>query len=314
MGPSGLSAALLALALAGLVGCGGGDPEPGEGATLAVYVSAPLSGPAANEGQDVADGAELALETVGAEVGGYAIDAEVLDAAAGDRGWTPEQAAANARTALRDSTAIAYLGDFESGATRASLPVTNGGRLLQVSPASGAADLVSGFAGSEDVPEVQHTGERTFGRVIPSDDAQKETTTGWAGELGIPDRWAYDDDVVYGELVHASGRYATTAALAPGQLPPAGADFRTTFEERYGRAPGPYAAYGYEAMALILDTLERATDPADRQAVVEAFFDTSGRDSILGPYSITETGETTLFFFFRAHERIPARTGWAPAG
>jgi hypothetical protein len=47
-------------------------------------------------------------------------------------------------------------------------------------------------------------------------------------------------------------------------------------------------------MAVVLDALERATDPADREAVVEAFFETSSRDSILGPYSITETGETTL--------------------
>ncbi len=58
-------------------------------------------------------------------------------------GWSPAEAAANARVATQDSTAIAYLGEFESGATRASLPITNSARLLQVSPASAAEDLVA---------------------------------------------------------------------------------------------------------------------------------------------------------------------------
>ena len=44
--------------------------------------------------------------------------------------------------------------------------------------------------------------------------------------------------------------YATSAALDPTQLPPAGRDFARRFRAEYGRAPGRYAAYGYEAMAL----------------------------------------------------------------
>ena len=86
----------------------------------------------------------------------------------------------------------------------------------------------------------------------------------------------------------------TSAALDPSQLPEEGQEFAERFEAEYGRAPGRYAAYGYEAMAVILDSIERASDPGDRPAVVAAFFDTADRRSVLGGYSIDEVGNTTL--------------------
>ena len=45
---------------------------------------------------------------------------------------------------------------------------------------------------------------------------------------------------------------------------------------------------------MILDSIERASDPADRAAVIDAFFETTDRDSVLGTYSIDEVGDTTL--------------------
>jgi branched-chain amino acid transport system substrate-binding protein len=316
------SAALALIAV--LVGCGGGgDGDP----SLTVYVSLPPSG----DGRDAADGARMAFEEAGGEVGGTAIAAEYLDAWGAPGRWTPVQAAANARTAIQDSTAIAYLGDFESGATRASLPVTNEARLLQVSPASAAENLID-----EDAEE------RTFGRVIPSDEEQAEAGAGWARELGFDKARAESDGSEYGDLmarefvdaagyaVHLRGTgrllyyaglprarppdstssrtvmvtdaglasgitgLATSAAVDPSQLPPAGRDFAERFEGEYGRRPGRYAAYGYEAMAVILDSIERASDPLDRASVVDAFFDIADRESILGTYSIDEEGNTTL--------------------
>jgi branched-chain amino acid transport system substrate-binding protein len=336
------SAALVAALI--VAGCGGGE-EPGD-ATLRVYVSLPLRGASGADGRDAADGARLALADAGGEAGGLAVEAVVLDdtgETAGGARWSPVRAAGNARTAIQDSSAIAYLGDFESGATRASLPVTNEASLLQVSPASGAVDLVAPFPGSDDVPDAQPSGERTFGRVIPSDDAQAEAAAGWARGLGWDRVAVVDDGSRFGETLAgafadearelgiatgpgggtrvylagaASGRsrqalasdaflppyrrrapaglMPTSAALDPAQLPPAGRDFAQRFEEEYGRAPGRYAAYGYEAMAVTLDSIERASDPADRDAVVDAFFETTERESILGTYSVDELGETTL--------------------
>ena len=72
-------------------------------------------------------------------------------------------------------------------------------------------------------------------------------------------------------------------------------------------APGRYAAYGYEAMAVVLDSIRRAGDSgADRDSVVSAFFNTVDRRSILGSYSIDDVGDTTL-------SRL-AGTGWSTAG
>lgn len=86
----------------------------------------------------------------------------------------------------------------------------------------------------------------------------------------------------------------TSAALDPSQLPDAASDFLAAFEEAEGREPGRWAAPGYEAMAVILDSIDRAEDPLDRAAVRDAFFATADRDSILGTYSVDEVGDTTL--------------------
>ena len=86
----------------------------------------------------------------------------------------------------------------------------------------------------------------------------------------------------------------TSATLDPSQLPPAAADFLAAFKATYHRQPGRYAAYGYEAMAAVLDSIERANNPLGRKDVVDAFFATTDRDSILGTYSIDDVGNTTL--------------------
>jgi branched-chain amino acid transport system substrate-binding protein len=324
-----------------VTGCAGDETVQGEG-PVTVYVSLPLRGPSGADGQDAADGAELALADSGGEAAGREVRAVVLDdtEGTGERAsWTPQQAAANARRATEDSTSIAYIGDFESGATRSSLPITNEARLLQVSPASSAGDLVAPFAGSDDVPDVQPSGERTFGRVIPSDEVQGEAGGVWAGELAVrrvtieSDRSSFAEslangfregaessgvDVASGALlVYLAGtpqlpdsramgsdvflqsgpgpELVTSAALDPSQLPPAGQEFVRRFRSEYGRQPGRYAAYGYEAMAVVLDAIERAGDGGtDREAVIDAFLDTSDRESILGTYSIDDVGDTTL--------------------
>ena len=64
------------------------------------------------------------------------------------------------------------------------------------------------------------------------------------------------------------GLLATSAALDPSQLPPAADEVVGAFIAEYDRPPGRYAAYGYEAMAVILDSIDRASDPTDRAAVI----------------------------------------------
>ena len=70
-------------------------------------------------------------------------------------------------------------------------------------------------------------------------------------------------------------------------------------------------------MAVVLDSIERAGDSSDdRDAVVDAFFQTTDRHSVLGTYSIDDVGNTTLDRFAgyrvidgRARFETPLRAG-----
>ena len=257
-----------ALMLIALVsGCGASEAE-GE-PELTIYVSAPLTGPAGAEGRDAADGARLALADAEGEAGGIAVTAEYLDVAGQNESRSdPVAAGSNAREATEDSTAIAYIGELDSATSRTSVPITNSAGILQVAPGSGATDLVVTETFDDSVPEdVQATGERTFARVLPSDEVVRESVG--------------SNDVISGPA-------------DPKQLPEAGQDMLARFEDEYGREPGPWAAYGYEAMASALAAIDRADDPLSRSSVVDAYFDWTERDSVLGTYSITTEGETTL--------------------
>jgi branched-chain amino acid transport system substrate-binding protein len=84
----------------------------------------------------------------------------------------------------------------------------------------------------------------------------------------------------------------TVVALSPNSTPTT-KRFIQEYERTYGDKPRPPARYGYEAMRLVLDAIERSGD--DRRAdVINALFDTRDRASILGSYSIDANGDTTL--------------------
>ncbi len=275
-GSSRTIAALWVISIA-LAGCGG--PEAEGDPVLTVYVSAPLSGPARADGQDAADGAKLALGEAEAEAGGTAVTAEYLDVAGRNESRSdPVSAGRNARSATEDSTSIAYIGELDSATSRTSVPITNSGGILQVAPGSGASDLVVQETFDDSVPEdIQATGERTFARVLPG-----------------------DEDVV-AEL----GKDLISGPADPGELPAAGQEMLDRFRDEFGREPGPWVAYGYEAMASVLAAIDRAEDPLSRASVIAAYFDGTERDSVLGTYSITEEGETTLSEPLAGYEVTP---------
>jgi branched-chain amino acid transport system substrate-binding protein len=86
----------------------------------------------------------------------------------------------------------------------------------------------------------------------------------------------------------------SVATLSPESHPPEGRAFFERFSETYGdRDPDPHAIYGYEAMRLVLDAIERAGS-TDRAEITKALFETKDRRSVLGTYSIDENGDTTL--------------------
>ncbi|MEJ7797163.1 MAG: branched-chain amino acid ABC transporter substrate-binding protein [Solirubrobacteraceae bacterium] len=89
----------------------------------------------------------------------------------------------------------------------------------------------------------------------------------------------------------------TIATLDPASFPPDGKKFFEDFKTEYGvDRPDPYGIYGYEAMDLILDSIEAVGDKGgDRQAVIDQVLkNTKARSSVLGTYDIDANGDTTL--------------------
>ena len=89
----------------------------------------------------------------------------------------------------------------------------------------------------------------------------------------------------------------TAPAVGPDAGPPSAKAFYAAYERRYG-PPEPFAIFGYEAMSLMLNAISRATD-GGRRAVLRSrvlgeIFETQDRRSVLGNYSITRTGDTTM--------------------
>jgi len=89
--------------------------------------------------------------------------------------------------------------------------------------------------------------------------------------------------------------YLTTPLLALDHYPPAAARALHDYRRQFGGRPGAYALYGFEAMSVVLDAIRAAGSHGnERQAVIDSFFATANRDSVLGRYSMQPDGETTL--------------------
>jgi branched-chain amino acid transport system substrate-binding protein len=114
-------------------------------------------------------------------------------------GWSPSQAQASVDTVTRDRDAIAYIGDYDSGATATTLPSTNRAGILQVSPWSpyvGLTDL-NPVDGIGQPGAYYPSGARTFARLVPSDVKEAQATTSFMQQLGISSVYVLSDNSPY---------------------------------------------------------------------------------------------------------------------
>lgn len=85
-------------------------------------------------------------------------------------------------------------------------------------------------------------------------------------------------------------------------------DVLRRYEQRFGEPAPLEMLYGYEAMALVFDTLRRAGDRANERTYVAGLLRGARRpDSVLGPYAIRPDGDTTLRTFsgYRVRDGAP---------
>jgi branched-chain amino acid transport system substrate-binding protein len=99
----------------------------------------------------------------------------------------------------------------------------------------------------------------------------------------------------------AERTYITVATINPKDYGPKGQKFFEDFKAEYKqKVIQPYAIYGFEAMDLILDSMDRAGAKCnDRQSVIDEFFNTKDKEGVTGTYDIDADGDVTLNQFGR---------------
>lgn len=88
--------------------------------------------------------------------------------------------------------------------------------------------------------------------------------------------------------------FVTISGINPAHLKGRGAEFVKRFKQKYDKTPAPYAVYGYEAAAVILEAL-RVVGKKDREAIRKTVVGTKDFDKgLLGKWSFDADGDITL--------------------
>jgi branched-chain amino acid transport system substrate-binding protein len=196
------SAGLAITAALAISACGGSDSGTA-GGTLTLYSSFPLQGASRPQSEAMVNGITLAVEQADGRAGKFNVKYVSLDdSTAAAAKWEPGQVSANARKAVQDDSAIAYIGESNSGATAISLPITNEGGLLQISPSSTYVGLTRSEGAAPGEPDKYYpTGNRTFGRVMPPDHVDAQAQVAYQKELGCHRLYVLNDQETYGKGV-----------------------------------------------------------------------------------------------------------------
>jgi branched-chain amino acid transport system substrate-binding protein len=174
-----------------------------DGNTLKIVSSLPRTGSAQGQTDTIVNGIKMAIEDAGGEVAGMKLVHEDKDDATAAQGqWDAGREAANAREAAADKDVMVFIGPYNSGAAKVSMPLLNDAGLLQISPAATWPGLTKKVAGQEasGEPDIyRKSGKITFCRVCPTDDMQGPLTADYvAKELKAKTVYILDDKELYG--------------------------------------------------------------------------------------------------------------------
>jgi branched-chain amino acid transport system substrate-binding protein len=194
---------------------GGGGGGGGGGETVNVYSSLPLQGASRPQTTAMVDGIKLALEQNGGKAGNISVKYTSLDDSTAQAGtWTPEATQANAQKVAQDDSAIAYIGEFNSGASAISIPILNEVPIAQISPANTAVGLTTDEPGADkgEPDKYYPTGSRHYMRIVPKDTIQGAALASLMNEDGCTSVYILNDKEVYG------GGLARNIEAAAGEI------------------------------------------------------------------------------------------------
>jgi len=245
---------LLALTAA-LAGCGGSgtnattsDGIPGR--PLVVYSDLPLDSPAALDMSSMELGEQLALHQAGGRAAGFRVTLDSNNDTNAAGTWSPGATAQTAAAASADSDVVAYIGDFDSGATATSLPTTNDAGILQVSPWSPYLGLTDQNPVDDrgDPVRFYPSGHNTFARLVPSDAVQAQGMVTYMRSLGVTRLYVLEDvsDPFDADVAELIANDAQPSITVVGQQP---------FDTETNTAPQGYAALAATIAATRADAV-----------------------------------------------------------
>ncbi len=353
--------------------------------TIRIVSSLPRTGAAKEQTEHIANAIRLAIADF--EKGlKFEVKYHDLDDATAEGWWDAAKEADNAKEAAKDKEVMAFIGPYNSGAAKVSMPILNEAGMIHVSPACTWPGLTKKVKGDEKSGEpgcYRKSGKITFCRVCPHDAMQGPLAAVFVAEdLKAKSVYILDDKELYGSgvatgfkekcnslkikvlgheslefrardykvlaakikkaapdvvyfggttqsggpqlaidlkregvtcplvvpdgcyesaFINAAGEeavngrvYATIGGIDPSQLEGPAVDFAKRYKEKFKAAPEAYAAYGYEAAAVVLEAI-RIVGKRDREAIRKAVLATKDFDKgVLGKWSFDADGDTTL--------------------
>jgi len=188
----GCACAALATALGGCTAAGTSSVTA-SGTTLRIYLSAPANGSAI--AGDVIDAERLALQQTGSQIGRFTVQVVTVSGRPSD----------NARSAIEDTSTVAYLGEVAPGASAGSMGILNAQDVLQVSPTDPVPEPDSAY-------ESYSTYGRTLARVVPTTTQEGRAQVSEMQSLGVRALYLRDDGSAYGSAIRSAVASAAAAA------------------------------------------------------------------------------------------------------
>jgi branched-chain amino acid transport system substrate-binding protein len=197
-GRTACACAVIAVALAlAVAGCGAASATSVtvSGKVLTIYVSdAATDQP--QVATDVLEAEQLAFEQEhGSDIDGFTVQLQTLHG----------QISNEARKAIQDTSAIAYLGETVPHSSYASLGITNALDLLQVSPTDTAVELTQATKAVPGAPDMYYESlssyGRTFARVVPTSALEAKAQVQEMQALGVSSLYVADDGDPYGAAI-----------------------------------------------------------------------------------------------------------------
>lgn len=171
--------------------------------TIKIVSSLPRTGQNQVVTNSMVLGIQMAIAETNSRLDRAIVVYEDLDDSTADRNtWDGGKEAEIANRAVNDPDVMVYIGPFNSGAARVSIPILNAANLAMISPSNTYPGLTRPGGANPAEPNVYYpSGKRNYVRVIPTDDVQGSMAALWAKQLGTQKVYVLDDGDVYGKML-----------------------------------------------------------------------------------------------------------------